>query len=108
MNSYGSIKLYLGCMFSGKTSELIREYTRYTKIGKKVICINYTSDTRYGEDNYVYSHDLNKIECLKTQKLMSINLQDILKYDVILINEGQFFEDIIEFCKLSQDNYLNY
>ena len=103
MNSYGSIKLYLGCMFSGKTSELIREYTRYTKIGKKVICINYTSDTRYGDDNYVYSHDLNKIECLKTQKLMSINLQDILKYDVILINEGQFFEDIIEFCKLYCD-----
>ena len=103
MNSYGSIKLYIGCMFSGKTSELIREYTRYTKIGKKVICINYTSDTRYGDDNYVYSHDLNKIECLRTQKLMSINLQDILKYDVILINEGQFFVDIIEFCKLYCD-----
>ena len=108
MNSYGSIKLYLGCMFSGKTSELIREYTRYTKIGKKVICINYTSDTRYGDDNYVYSHDLNKIECLRTQKLMSINLQDILKYDVILINEGQFFDDIIEFCKLYCDMYAKH
>jgi thymidine kinase len=105
MNSSGSLRLYLGCMFSGKTSELIREYTRYKKIGKKVICINYSFDNRYGEDDYVYSHDLNKIECLKAQKLMSLNIEDVLKYDVILINEGQFFEDIMEFCQLYCDIY---
>lgn len=105
MNSSGSLRLFLGCMFSGKTSELIREYKRYTKINKKVVCINYTFDSRYGEDEYIYSHDLNKIECLKTQKLLSLNSDDILKYDVILINEGQFFEDIDEFCKLYCDIY---
>ncbi len=108
MNSSGSLRLYLGCMFSGKTSELIREYTRYKKIGKKVLCINYTFDNRYGEDDYIYSHDLNKIECLKAQKLMSLNLEDILKYDVILINEGQFFEDIVDFCKLYCEEYMKH
>ncbi len=100
-----SLRLYLGCMFSGKTSELIREYTRWTKIGKKVICINYADDTRYGDDNYVYSHDLNKIECLKTDKLYNIKKEEINKYQVILINEGQFFEDILEFCKEYVDIY---
>lgn len=105
MNSSGSLRLYLGCMYSGKTSELIREYTRYKKIGKKVVCINYTFDNRYGEDDFVYSHDLNKIECLKAKELMSIKKETILKYDVILINEGQFFEDILEFCKLYCDTY---
>ena len=105
MNSSGSLRLYLGCMYSGKTSELIREYTRYKKIGKKVVCINYTFDNRYGEDDFVYSHDLNKIECLKAKELMSIKKETILKYDVILINEGQFFEDILEFCKLFCDTY---
>jgi thymidine kinase len=105
MNSSGSLRLYLGCMFSGKTSELIREYTRYKKIGKKVICINYTFDNRYGEDDFVYSHDLNKVECYKANKLMSLDKESILKYDVILINEGQFFEDILEFCNLYCDEY---
>ncbi len=105
MNSSGSIRLYLGCMFSGKTSELIREYTRYSKIGKKVVCINYAFDNRYGDDNYVYSHNLDKIECLKAKKLLSLDSNDILKFDVILINEGQFFEDIVDFCKLYCDTY---
>jgi thymidine kinase len=108
MNSSGSLRLYLGCMFSGKTSELIREYTRYKKIGKKVICINYTFDNRYGEDDFVYSHDLNKIECLKSKSLMSIKKNVILDYDVILINEGQFFEDIVEFSKLYCDEYFKH
>jgi len=100
--SSGSIILYLGCMYSGKTSELIREYKRYNKIGKKVICINYSFDERYGDDNFIYSHDLNKIECIKAQSLMEIE-KSIIDYDVILINEGQFFKDILEFCKLYCD-----
>lgn len=104
-NISGSIRLYLGCMYSGKTSELIREYTRYKKIGKKVLCINYSSDDRYGNDDFVYSHDLNKIECIKTKSLMDISKENIIQYDVILINEGQFFSDLLEFCKLYCDNY---
>jgi thymidine kinase len=107
----GSIRLYLGCMYSGKTSELIREYTRYQKIGKKVICINYALDNRYdttdtdNNNSYVYSHDLNKIKCLKSKTLKEINYKTILEYDVILINEGQFFPDILEFCTLYCDKH---
>ena len=99
-NSAGTIRVYLGCMFSGKTSEIIREYTRWNKIKKSAICINFDADNRYGEDDYVYSHDLNKIECIKTNKLMEIDKNIIQNHDVILINEGQFFNDLIEFCQL--------
>ena len=109
MNSTsGTLRLYLGCMFSGKTSELIREYQRYKKIGKRVICINYSFDTRYGEDEFVYSHDLNKIECIKSQFLMEIPQDQIMSYDVILINEGQFFKDILEFCTTYCDKYFKH
>jgi len=104
----GSLNLYLGCMYSGKTSELIREYTRDSKIGKKVICINFALDNRYGQDDFVYSHDLNKIECFKTNSLMEIPKDQILNYDVILINEGQFFGDLLEFCKLYCDMYCKH
>ena len=100
-----SLRLYLGCMFSGKTSELIREYTRWTKIGRKVVCINYTSDTRYGDDDYVYSHDLNKIQCIKSSKLSDIPHEELFNYHVILINEGQFFPDILEFCNKWVDDH---
>lgn len=101
----GSIRLYIGCMFSGKTSELIREYTRFIKIGMKVLCINYTFDTRYGEDAFVYSHDLNKMKCVKSKLLSDISKEMLIENDVILINEGQFFDDLLEFCKEYCDEY---
>lgn len=105
MNTSGSLRLYIGCMYSGKTSELIREYTRYQKIGKRVICINYSLDTRYGNDNFVYSHNLAKIECLKATFLMKLSMKELLEYDVILINEGQFFTDLLDFCLLYCDTH---
>lgn len=101
----GTIRVYLGCMFSGKTSEIIREYTRWNKINKSAICINFDADNRYGEDDYVYSHDLNKIGCIKTNKLMELDENIIQSHDVILINEGQFFDDLIDFCQLWCDRY---
>jgi thymidine kinase len=104
----GSLRLYLGCMYSGKTSELIREYRRWTNIGKKVLFINYSKDNRYGSDNFVYSHDLSKEKTIKTEFLQDIDTDILHNYDVILINEGQFFTDIIEFCKLwCDDNNKN-
>ena len=38
-------------MFSGKTTELIRRYTRYELAGKKCILIKYSKDTRYDNNN---------------------------------------------------------
>jgi thymidine kinase len=105
MNKNGSITLYLGCMFSGKTTELIRDYSRYNKIGKKILCINYEDDNRYGNDNFLYSHNITKIECIKLKKLSFLDHDYILNYDIILINEGQFFDDIVDFCKLYCDMY---
>lgn len=93
-----SLKVYIGCMFSGKTTELIREYKKWTNIGKKVILINYSFDNRYGDDDYVYSHDKSKVPCIKTFKLNDLDDNIFENIDVILINEAQFFDDIIEFC----------
>lgn len=105
MHSSGYLRAYVGCMFSGKTSELIREFTRYKKIGKNVICINYADDERYGEDMYAYSHDLNKIACTKAKLLLDIPEETIISNDVILINEGQFFKDLLNFCKKYCDEH---
>ncbi len=104
-----SLRLYIGCMFSGKTSELLREYNRWQKINKKVICINSILDDRYDNVNndtqYTYTHNLHKMECIKTDRLMNISKNIINSHDVVLINEGQFFTDIVEFCKKYVDGH---
>lgn len=98
----GSISLYIGCMYSGKTSEIIKEYKRWSNINKKVICINHSFDTRYDNnqdvDTYVFNHDLSKIKCYRTDVLEHIDSKILDEIDVILINEGQFFSDLVNFC----------
>lgn len=97
----GNIQLILGCMFSGKTSELIRRIQRYKSIKKNVLFINYIEDTRYGTNN-IYTHDKIGCEGIYLDKLVSL-IDKINDFDVFVINEGQFFEDIynisIELCE---------
>ena len=38
----GHLKIYLGSMFSGKSTELLREINKYKSINKKVLCINHS------------------------------------------------------------------
>jgi hypothetical protein len=52
----GYISLIIGCMFSQKTTELLRRVRRYKSIGYKVLVVNYIGDNRYGKD-CVSSHD---------------------------------------------------
>ena len=105
----GSINLIIGCMFSGKTTEIMKIIRRNQSVNKKVMVINYSKDTRYG-DNSITSHDLSSIN-----SYMVYNLSDILtcnyyktvfyESEIICINEGQFFTGLLEFCKLCANNY---
>jgi thymidine kinase len=101
MSKLGNIQLILGCMFSGKTSELIRRIQRYKSIQKRVLFVNYLEDTRYGKDK-IYTHDKIGCEGIYLEKIYLL-LSKVNEYDVFVINEGQFFEDIynitIELCE---------
>ena len=92
-----TLTVYLGCMYSGKTSELIRECRRCMTINKKILAINYAADNRYFSDNYIASHNLEKIECLKVNKLSEVSNTAINNCDYIFIDEGQFFPDLREY-----------
>jgi len=98
----GSLFLYLGPMFSGKTTKLIQIYKTRTYIGKKVAVLNYSQDRRYS-DSMLSTHDQLMIPCIFIDSLREIweNPQNdfysvIQDADTILINEGQFFPDIFE------------
>jgi thymidine kinase len=108
--SSGYLKLILGPMFSGKTSELIALYRRYIRSGRKVMVINYAGDTRYSATD-LSTHDKQMIHCFMLNQLKDVYKSDLYKdndnndrpimdvfydSDVILINEGQFFDDIVD------------
>ncbi len=88
----GYLEIWLGPMFSGKTSKLIETYKKYTYIGKKTLVVNYAEDMRYHK-TMLSTHDKIMIPCVQTIQLNNIREQ-LLEADVILINEGQFFQDL--------------
>ena len=94
--NYGCFNLILGCMFSGKTSELIRRYNRYSIGGKKCLMIKYKNDNRY-DSQMVVTHDNIKANALICEFLFEAD--DIVKeYDVVCIDEIQFYKDANIFC----------
>lgn len=94
------LELILGCMFSGKSSELIKRIRMHKLLGSNVLCITHNSDVRYMKEKVV-SHDL---QCEDAVSLA--NLADIYKHptytkaNVICIEEGQFFNDLYEQVQL--------
>jgi len=86
-----------GSMFSGKTEELIRRIKRAKIAKQKVIIFKPSIDIRYNTEQIV-SHDSNFVDCeVINQPKEMINLGK--EYDVIGIDEIQFFdESIIDCC----------
>ena len=100
----GQINLILGCMFSGKSTEIIRLIKRYQQISKyNILVINHSKDDRYGE-SVISSHDKIQIDCVSLDKLNDIKNKNMYKKsNVIFIEEGQFFDDLKEFCLNAAD-----
>ena len=90
------IEIILGCMYSGKSTELLRRVNRYESIGKNVMLINHNNDIR--TDNSVSTHTNYKKPATKTNSLLGLtNNTQFLKADVIGIDEAQFFTDLYQF-----------
>jgi thymidine kinase len=93
------VEIILGCMFSGKSTELLRRCNRYKAIGHNVLLINHLNDVRTGES--VMTHQKETASAIKTDCLLSIiNTTTFITSDVVGIDEGQFFGDLLEFVKL--------
>ena len=90
------LNIIIGCMFSGKTSELVRECSRRLHNKQKVIAINYIDDNRYTEEDYIVSHNLEKIKCIKVKYLSDVPIEEINKIDFVFIDEAHFFTDLKE------------
>jgi thymidine kinase len=97
--SSGYLKIILGPMFAGKTTELIRIFNTHAKYDRdNIAVINYGMDTRYANKEgvrYIVTHDNNKLLSLSYISLLDFVTEvNVSKYNTILINEGQFFKDL--------------
>jgi thymidine kinase len=101
----GKITIYMGCMYSGKTSALISACRRHLSIDRKILVINYVGDNRYSEFCEIVSHNKDKISCIKVNKLKDICEELILNVESIMIDEGQFFDDLKEYVTKWCDEY---
>ena len=99
-NTSAYLELILGPMFSGKTSQILDIYKKCTFCNIPVAVINHSSDTRYDIHTILSTHDQQKIPCFSFTVLAEIfNHSTIIQQQVILINEGQFFEDLVPVVK---------
>ena len=93
----GWIEVISGCMFSGKTEELIRRLNRSIIAKQKVEIFKPVTDKRYDELNIV-SHNENAIRSTPVNFAVDILLL-AGECDVVGIDEAQFFdESIVEIC----------
>ena len=98
----GYLELILGPMWSGKTSTLLNYYRQFSFCKLNVCVINFKADDRYSE-TMLSTHDKQMIPCImgfSMEEIMQVeeNAKQINESDVILVNEGQFFQDIVEFA----------
>ena len=94
----GKIELILGPMFSGKSSRLIELMRKYVYKAKKTIMVKYYADQRYSQKSEVVTHDLIKYDSINC-KILRNSFDTFKEYDVIGIDEGQFFADLVEVCE---------
>ena len=98
--THARIDIILGCMFSGKSTALLRRCYRYQAIDQNVLLINHSSDKRYTDKEETSSHDGFIVNSINVgDKLFDFFKKEsyLTRYDVIFINEGQFFEDLYQF-----------
>ena len=101
------LKIILGCMYAGKTSKLINIYNMMKFSNIPTLVINYKEDTRYS-NTLLSTHDKKMIPCIQSLNLMDTMKNGTIEEKVIIINEGQFFPDLVKFVKelLAKDKHI--
>lgn len=91
------ISLILGCMYSGKTTELLRRMRRAEFADQETVLYKYSKDTRYvGRAHLTCSHD--NVQQM-AHPVATLDISMIRPNTVIGIDEGQFIGNLVDFCE---------
>jgi len=92
------IHIAIGPMFGGKSTWLIQKLTCEKMGGSSVIAIKFDADTRYVEkDPVISTHDKLLHDAVRSPATLFAVHDKVKEFDVIGIDEGQFFGDLVSF-----------
>ena len=98
-SNFGLIEVICGSMFSGKTEELIRRIKRAEYSRLKTVVFKPKIDSR-SHGNYISTHNNKKYKAFNVTNENEI-LEKSKKYDVVGIDEAQFFSNcLVDICNL--------
>ena len=94
-----SLNLYMGPMFSGKTSAALQLIDTYVRRDESFLCITSSLDNRYSESGgKLVSHDLESRDAVAVDSLLPLlDSDDFLNANYIIIEEAHFFPDLKAF-----------
>ena len=104
--SEGWIEVICGCMFAGKTEELIRRINVLSYARKNILVFKPKIDDRYSTTE-IASHAGSKVPCIVISEAKEILNHVNYDTDVVAIDEVQFFdEDVVDICEYLADSGL--
>ena len=89
----------MGTMFAGKSTELLKRINLLEIAGKRVLRVKFSADNRYENKCMIATHSGLSCEAVPVTTLSELG-EAWRGFDVIGIDEGQFFTDIVEFSEL--------
>ena len=95
----GWVEVITGCMFAGKTEELIRRINILHYAKKQIVVIKPIIDNRYSEEE-IASHAGNRMKSFVVAKAKDILLHVDDSTQVVAIDEAQFLDkDLVLVCE---------
>jgi thymidine kinase len=100
------LRVIYGPMYSGKTTRLLEIVGKLEMEGTPVLKIKHCIDQRYDgkkEDanlatGWIRSHNGGRLAAYQTNSLMAMT-DELRNYEWVAVDEGCFFDDIMEFTK---------
>ena len=97
------LKMYVGPMFSGKSTKLIQQIERYKFAKKNIICFKPTMDTRYTTEGYIVTHSDIHVPCyLVNDDKDMVRLYNERatneKIDAVAVDEAFMIEGVSNVC----------
>ncbi len=100
----GLLEVIAGCMFSGKTEELIRRVRRAGYAHKRIAAFDHALDEARYRAGYANSHSGWEIETFSTrlpEEIYRIGRRE--RAEVVAVDEGQFFSELAPVCNALAD-----
>jgi len=99
----GWLEVICGCMFAGKTEELIRRIRVLQYAKKRIVVIKPSIDSRYSNDE-IASHSGYRVKSVNASCARDILSLVGPETEVVAIDEAQFFDhELVEVCEQLAD-----